>query len=126
MNIGARFRDLRESMNLTQGDIQERTGLIRCYISRVENGFTVPSIETLEKMARSLELPMYFLFYTDDQLAKLLKLPKPQKEDERLFGNKPDEARFMRRLRRILRKTKPKHVRFLLNLAEQMSRRGGI
>jgi transcriptional regulator with XRE-family HTH domain len=125
MNIGARFRDLRESMNLTQGDIEERSGLIRCYISRVENGFTIPSIETLERMARSLDLPIYFLFYTDTELAKLLHLPKPLKEDENLFGNKPDEARFLRKFRRVLHKAKPKHVRFLLNLAKQMARERG-
>jgi transcriptional regulator with XRE-family HTH domain len=123
MNIGARFRDLRESMNLTQGDIQARTGLIRCYISRVENGFTIPSLETLEKMARSLDLPVYFLFYTEKELAKLLHLPKPEKEDDSLFGSLPDEARYMRRLRRLLRKARPKHIRFLLNLAKQMARR---
>jgi transcriptional regulator with XRE-family HTH domain len=112
-------------MNLTQGDIEERSGLIRCYISRVENGFTIPSLETLERMARSLDLPTYFLFYTDAELAKLLHLPKPLKEDDRLFGNKPDEARFLRKFRRALHKAKPKHIRFLLNLAKQMARERG-
>jgi transcriptional regulator with XRE-family HTH domain len=59
MIIGERLRALREEKKLSQGDIQERTGLFRCYVSRVENGHTVPSIETLEKMARALEIPMY-------------------------------------------------------------------
>jgi len=57
MVIGSRLKELRESKNLSQGDIEKRTGLLRCYISRVENGHTVPAIETLEKMARSLEVP---------------------------------------------------------------------
>jgi len=52
-------RVLREEKQFSQGEIEKRTGLLRCYISRVENGHTVPSIETLEKMARALEMPMY-------------------------------------------------------------------
>lgn len=50
MDIGNRLRSVREEKNLSQGDIEERTGLLRCYISRVENGHTVPAIVTLEKM----------------------------------------------------------------------------
>jgi transcriptional regulator with XRE-family HTH domain len=61
--IGERLRTIRESRNLSQGDIEKRTGLIRCYTSRVENGHTVPSIETLAKYAQALEIPMYQLFY---------------------------------------------------------------
>src|SRR6202022_4313268 len=63
MIIGDRLRALREEKNDAQGDIAQRTGLLRCYISRVENGHTVPAIETLEKMARALELPLYQLMY---------------------------------------------------------------
>ena len=51
--IGERLRTIRESKNLSQGDIEKRTGLIRCYTSRVENGHTVPSIETLAKIRTS-------------------------------------------------------------------------
>ena len=58
MVIGDRLKTLREAKDLSQGDIEERTGLLRCYISRVENGHTVPSVETLEKFARALELPL--------------------------------------------------------------------
>ncbi len=47
MIIGDRLRELREAKNLSQEDIEKRTGLLRCYISRVENGHTVPAIETL-------------------------------------------------------------------------------
>jgi len=51
MIIADRLREMREAKQLSQGDIEKRTGLLRCYISRVENGHTVPAIETLEKMA---------------------------------------------------------------------------
>jgi transcriptional regulator with XRE-family HTH domain len=66
MIIGDRLRTLREEKKLSQGDIEKRTGLIRCYVSRVENGHTVPAIETIEKFARALEVPMYQLFYDGD------------------------------------------------------------
>jgi len=54
--IGVRLRALREEKKFSQGEIENRTGLLRCYISRVENGHTVPAVETLEKFARALEV----------------------------------------------------------------------
>jgi transcriptional regulator with XRE-family HTH domain len=63
MIIGDQLRALREQQNLSQGDIEKRTGLLRCYVSRVENGHTIPSIETLEKWARALKVPLYQVFY---------------------------------------------------------------
>jgi len=71
MVIGNRLKELRESKELSQGDIEKRTGLFRCYISRVENGHTVPAVETLEKMARALEVPMYRLFHDGEVPAGL-------------------------------------------------------
>src|SRR5437660_11884231 len=62
MDIGYRLRELREFKKLSQGDIEKRTGLLRCYLSRVENGHTVPSIETLQKIAGALDLPLSQLF----------------------------------------------------------------
>ena len=70
MVIGDKLKALREQKKLSQGDIEKRTGLLRCYISRVENGHTVPSVETLEKIARALEVPMYRLFTDDALIAK--------------------------------------------------------
>lgn len=63
MLIGDRLRALREAKKLSQGDIERGSGLLRCYVSRVENGHTVPAIETLEKWAQALGIPMYQLFY---------------------------------------------------------------
>ena len=54
--IGERLRALREKKDFSQGDVEKRTGLLRCYISRVEHGYTVPAVETLEKFARALEV----------------------------------------------------------------------
>ncbi len=76
MVISDRLRAIREQKDLSQGDIEQRTGLKRCYVSRVENGHTVPSIETLEKLARALEVPMYQLFYGEEQPPRSRPFPK--------------------------------------------------
>ena len=67
MIIGDRLRAMREEKNLSQGDIEKRTDLLRCYISRVENGHAVPAIETLAKLARAMEIPLYQLFYEGEE-----------------------------------------------------------
>jgi transcriptional regulator with XRE-family HTH domain len=76
MIIGDRLRVLREERNLSQGDIEKRTGLLRCYISRVENGHTVPAIETLEKLARAFECPLYQIFYDGEAPPRVPNLLK--------------------------------------------------
>jgi len=67
MLVGDRLRAIREAKKLFQGDIEERSGLKRSYVSRVENGHTIPSVETLEKLARALEVPLYQLFYEGEK-----------------------------------------------------------
>jgi len=64
MLIGERLRQLREHKGFGQGDVEKTSGLLRCYISRVEHGHTVPSLETLERFAAALDLSLYRLFYT--------------------------------------------------------------
>ena len=81
-----RLLELREQKKFSQGEIEERTGLVRCYISRVENGHTVPAVEMLEKFAHALELPMYQLFYDDEEPPKLQHLPKRKSVDEIACG----------------------------------------
>jgi transcriptional regulator with XRE-family HTH domain len=63
MNIGPRLKTLREARSLSQGDIEKRTGLMRCYVSRVEKGHTVPSLSTLERWTEALEIELYQLFF---------------------------------------------------------------
>ena len=70
MRIGRRLKSLRTKKKLSQGDLEKSTGLLRCYISRVENGRTVPGIEVLEKLARALDVPMYRLFYEGENPPK--------------------------------------------------------
>ena len=58
MKIGTTIRAHRLQKGLSQGDIEKKTGLLRCYLSRVENGHTVPSLDTLSKIALALDLPI--------------------------------------------------------------------
>ena len=78
MIIGDRLRSIREEKKLSQGGIEKRTGLLRCYVSRVENGHTVPAVEAIEKSARALEVPIYQLFYGGDKPPDLPNLPKKE------------------------------------------------
>ena len=83
MVIGDRLRDIRKQKNFSQGKMEKRTGLFRCYISRVENGHTVPAIETLEKIARAFEVPMYQLFYDAERPLDLAAItPRKTRKDE--------------------------------------------
>ena len=121
MIIGDRLRTLREDKKLSQGDIEKRTGLLRCYISRVENGHTVPAIETLEKMARALEVPMYQLFYDGEEPPKLPNLPKRKSSDDIAWGSSGKDARFLSKLRRLLGKAEEADRKLLLYLAQKMA-----
>ena len=123
MIIGDRLRELREEKNLSQGDIESRTGLIRCYVSRVENGHTVPAIETLEKFARALEIPMYELFYDGEEPPKPPNLPKRKSTDDSLWGGSGKDARYLNKLRHLLGKTDAEHRKLILGLAQKMADR---
>jgi transcriptional regulator with XRE-family HTH domain len=122
VNVGERIRDIREQRKLSQGDIEKRTGLRRHYISRVENGHTVPSIETMEKLARAFELPLYQLFYDGDKPPALPIAPKRRPADEILWGSAGKEARFLNKLRRLLSKTAEGDRKLLLYMAQQFAR----
>ena len=122
MIIGDRLRDMREEKNLSQGDIEKRTGLLRCYISRVENGHTVPAVETLEKLARAFEVPLYQLFYDGEEPPKPLNLPK-RKTDVDAWGSSGKDARFLNKLRRVLSKTDEDHRKLVMHMAQKMAGR---
>jgi transcriptional regulator with XRE-family HTH domain len=118
MIIGDRLRTLREQKNLSQGQIEKRTGLLRCYISRVENGHTVPSIETLEKMSRALEIPLYQLFYEGDNPPPL---PKFKSVKTPSWGSSGKQARLMATFHRLLSRTDENDRKLLLHMARKMA-----
>jgi transcriptional regulator with XRE-family HTH domain len=121
MVIGDRLRELREQKNLSQGDIEHRTGLLRCYISRVENGHTVPAIETLEKLARAFEVPMYQLFYDGAEPPKVPNLIA-RKSDDIVWGSSGKDAKYLSKLRRLLGKAKEDDRKLILYTLQKMAR----
>ena len=119
MLIGQWLRDIREAKNLSQADIQRATGLARPYISRVENGHTVPSIETLEKLPHALGMPLYQLLYEGDKGPRPLKVLS--KVEEKLWGSSRREARELDRLRGYLAKMNESDRNVLLAVVGRMS-----
>jgi transcriptional regulator with XRE-family HTH domain len=116
MIIGERLRELREANKFSQGEIEKRTGCLRCYTSRVENGHTVPSVETLEKYARALEVPMYKLFIENNEKPNL-----PQTEfAEATWGKNEKERRELRRFAKALSRMDDQQRKLLLAMAQRM------
>jgi transcriptional regulator with XRE-family HTH domain len=123
MIIGDRLREMREAKQLSQGDVEKRTGLLRCYISRVENGHTVPAVETLEKLARAFEVPLYQLFYEGDQPPEVPNLLKRKSPDKDGWGSSGKDARYLGKLRRLLGKSDEDHRKLVMLMAQKMARR---
>jgi transcriptional regulator with XRE-family HTH domain len=119
MIIGDRLRAFREQKKLSQGHLEKRTGLLRCYISRVENGHTVPSVGTLEKWVRALEVPLYQVFYEGENPPAP---PQPIKTNPRLWGFNRADARFLMQMRRALSHTKETDRQLLLAMARKMAK----
>jgi transcriptional regulator with XRE-family HTH domain len=121
MIIGDRLRELREGKKLSQGDIEKRSGLLRCYISRVENGHTVPAMETLEKLARALEVPLYQLFYEGEEPPKLPNLLKRKTADDIVWGSSGKQAAYLHKLRKCLSKAGDADRKLLLAMAQKLT-----
>jgi transcriptional regulator with XRE-family HTH domain len=123
MIISDRLRALREQKNLSQGDIEKRTGLLRCYISRVENGHTVPAVETLEKFARALEVPLYQLMYDGDEPPVLPNLGKRKSANDVAWGSSGKDARSLHKFRKLMGSMDEPNRRLLLHMAQKMANR---
>ena len=126
MLVGDRLRALREVKNFSQGDIEKRTGLLRCYISRVENGHTVPAVETLEKFARALEVPTYQLFYDGEAAPKLGTRPERQSADGKMWGTAGRDARWLHKFRGFLGHMEESDRKLLLSMAQKMARKKAV
>ena len=124
MIIGERLKELREAKKLSQGDIEKRTGLLRCYVSRVENGHTVPAVETLEKFARALEVPVYHLFYDGEEPPGLPAIVLNQK-DTAEWGSAGRHARYLAKLRRLLARMEPQDRNLLMYFSQKLNRKKG-
>ncbi len=118
--IGLRLKEIREDKKLSQGDIERISGLKRCYVSRVENGHTVPAVETLEKLARALDVPMYRLFFDGNDA---LPPQSHQRERNRSWGNSGKSRRYIDRLAFALGKMTPNERELILVMAHRVNQR---
>jgi transcriptional regulator with XRE-family HTH domain len=125
MAIGTRLRSLREEKGLSQGDIEKSTGLLRCYISRIENGHTIPSLETLERFAGALDVPLHELFYAGDGEAPMPNLLRRKSLNELADepGEAGEEARFMLQFKGVLAQLGDVDRDVLLTLARKLATR---
>ena len=123
MIIASRIRALRKAMNLTQQDIQKRTGLLTPYLSRIENGHTSPSLQTLEKLARVLELPLYALFYDKHGWPNTGRRPGRNSAELSPSGNSPEDALLLKQFQRLMARLSPRKRELLLTTAEGMAAR---
>lgn len=113
--IGERIREIRQLRKLTQDDLEERTGLVRSYISRIETGITEPALESIEKLARSLDVPLWYLFYgTDEEFDE-----EPTTD---LWGTQGRDRIRLKKLKRLLRKVSPDDQILLLEFAGQLAK----
>ena len=117
MDIGDRLKQFRELKGLSQGKIEEDTGLLRCYISRVENGRTVPSVETLEKFARALDMPLYLLLYEEEEPPKSIKTQAKEIDD---WASRGKGRRIFSKLQNALKKMSASDRALLLYMATKM------
>jgi len=126
MVIGDRLRALREEKNFSQGEVEKRTGLLRSHVSRVENGHTIPSVETLEKFARALEVPIYQLFYDGEEPPKLPNLPRRKSADDIAWGSKGKDARLVAQFCRLFSRMEEGDLGMVLFIAQKMARRKAV
>jgi transcriptional regulator with XRE-family HTH domain len=125
MLIGSRLRQLREQKHMSQGDIEDRIGLLRCYISRVENGYLVPSLQTLERFAAVLDVPLYQLFYCGEKVPPTPSLT-PRKTLEEIAaenGAMEGDGQFLVKLTTVLTRLAEPDRDVVLSLAKRLATR---
>jgi len=115
MNIGETIRNLRLQKGMSQGDIEKRTGLLRCYLSRVENGHTIPSLDTLAKIAAAMDVPLA-QFFADDGASDGAR-PVPQLSE--------DEVRFLTQIRRYSSNLNDSDRKLVLAMVKKMAATAG-
>jgi transcriptional regulator with XRE-family HTH domain len=96
---------------MSQGDIEKRTGLLRCYLSRVENGHTIPSLDTLAKIAGAMEIALSQFFSESGHTNGSKNLP--QLSD--------DEVRFLSQIRRYAVSLNDSDRKLVLAMVKKMA-----
>ena len=118
MLIGQRLKEIREAKSMSQLEVSGATGLVQPYVSRVENGHTIPGVETLEKWASALKVPLYQILYDGEEPPKPLKLSRNHTE---VWGNSGRDSHDLKRLRQYLAKMSDKERELLMALAGRMA-----
>ena len=118
MVIGERLRAIRESKKMSQGHIEKKTGMLRCYLSRVECGHTVPSLETLEKWSKALDISMGQLFADDGKAAE----PLPALKNDQMKLNRA-AANHLRRVGSAFSRMQPKDMAIIAQFATKFAER---
>jgi transcriptional regulator with XRE-family HTH domain len=111
MNIGETIRNFRLQKGMSQGDIEKRTGLLRCYLSRVENGHTIPSLDTLAKIATAMDLPLAQFFADNNNDNHKANLPQLSE----------DEVRFLSQIRRYSASLNESDRKLVLAMVKKMA-----
>ncbi len=124
MRIGERIRAIREARKLSQSGVEKRSGLLRAYVSRIENGHTEPSDETLEKLARAVAVLLYYqFFYEGEKRAELSHLPARAVDHQAAWGTTRKEMHFWKKFRHLLARMRKSDRRLLLYMAQKMAGR---
>ncbi len=125
MFIGQRIKQLREQKGLSQGDIEAVSGMLRAYISRVEHGHTVPSLNTLERFAAALDVRLYQLFYEEEVAPCMPNLTprKPIDEGAQQPGSNGAEARLLTMLKSLTNRMLEPDRQLLLDFACRLASR---
>jgi transcriptional regulator with XRE-family HTH domain len=123
INVGARLRAERKSRNLSQADLERRTGLARCRLSWLENGRAVPTIETLEKISDALEIPVYRLLYDGDESVRAANTSSKIATNGNRRRSRTNEVRLLGELREQVRRMREDDQRLLLFIARKMAGR---
>jgi transcriptional regulator with XRE-family HTH domain len=123
MVIGDQLRELREAKELSQGDIEKRPGLLRCYIARVENNHTVPAVNTLDKLARALEVPMYQLFHAGEASPDVRRSKPDDHENHDNWGMTGRDREYVSTLQEALSKMLPEDHKLLLHMMQKVAKR---
>ena len=114
MDIGKRLRELREARGLSQGDVEDRSGLSRAHLSKIENGHGAPSLPVLERWAEALDVELYQLFAVGDAQ------PEAPVPPERIPGGAQE-----RTLLGLISQMSAEDRALLMSLAREMVKRKG-
>ena len=109
MNLGESIRKIRQARGISQGEMQKRTGILRSYLSRVENGHTVPSFATLQRLAGAMGVTLSDFF-------------SPEGAPPLSSGSGDSGGEYLRELKNLLPQLSAEQRQQLLDTVKQMAR----